>query len=266
MQIDGGINWAVGGIVTGCIFIFVAWMVRTGFSVGFTFALISIVIALSAFFKLLDPASTAVSHYLFLACFQASHILVLATGASEGMTQPRTDVALICSHIFFFVSSALLGGTIRIFFEGNMTLMLIALVVVLLAAILLTAMYRDHLFRQAPHKEESAAATAVAATTAATAATAVAATTDTTAATATTAATDDLESRCAALATQRGLTPRESELIMSLAKGHTLEHISKLMYLSPNTLKTHRTNAYRKLRVNSRQEFLDLLYREDEKD
>jgi DNA-binding CsgD family transcriptional regulator len=234
-HIDGGTNWAIGGIVTGCLFIFVAWMVRADFSVEFTFALVSIVIALSAFFKLLDPANTVVSHYLLLACFQASHILVLATAASTGMVQPRTGVATICSHMFFFVSSALLGGTIHIFLEDNMTLLLIALIVVLLAAIVLTAMYRDYLFRRVPQGREP------------------------------TTAADDLESRCILLATQGGLTPRESELIMSLAKGHTLEHISKLMYLSPNTLKTHRTSAYRKLGVSSRQEFLDLLYREDGK-
>jgi DNA-binding NarL/FixJ family response regulator len=49
-----------------------------------------------------------------------------------------------------------------------------------------------------------------------------------------------------------GLSERESEIIILIAEGHTNAEIANSLYLSPNSIKTHIRNAYRKLAVTRR--------------
>jgi DNA-binding NarL/FixJ family response regulator len=49
-----------------------------------------------------------------------------------------------------------------------------------------------------------------------------------------------------------GLSERESEIIILIAEGHTNADIAASLYLSPNSVKTHVRNAYRKLAVTRR--------------
>ena len=49
-----------------------------------------------------------------------------------------------------------------------------------------------------------------------------------------------------------GLSERESEIIILIAEGHTNADIAASLYLSPNSIKTHVRNAYRKLAVTRR--------------
>lgn len=52
------------------------------------------------------------------------------------------------------------------------------------------------------------------------------------------------------------LTPREKELISLIAEGKSNRGIAEALYISESTVKTHLTNIYQKLGVNSRIELL----------
>lgn len=56
-----------------------------------------------------------------------------------------------------------------------------------------------------------------------------------------------------------GLSARETEVFMLLAKGRNRVYISKELFISDNTTRTHMKNVYRKLGVHSQQELIDLL-------
>ena len=70
-----------------------------------------------------------------------------------------------------------------------------------------------------------------------------------------------IEERCAQLAHSCGLTPRETQILTYLAEGHGSGYIGEALYISPNTVRTHVHNIYRKLEVASREEVLELVKR-----
>lgn len=68
-----------------------------------------------------------------------------------------------------------------------------------------------------------------------------------------------LEARCAEVAAARGLSPREAEVLVFLARGFTPAYIAKSLVLSISTARTHVRNIYRKLGVNKREELIHLI-------
>jgi DNA-binding NarL/FixJ family response regulator len=52
--------------------------------------------------------------------------------------------------------------------------------------------------------------------------------------------------------THNTLTAREFDLLMQLEQGHTTAQISKSLFISPATVKTHLASIYRKLEVTNR--------------
>ncbi len=62
-----------------------------------------------------------------------------------------------------------------------------------------------------------------------------------------------------ALIGRYGLSPRECDVLNLLVRGRTRAYISKMLYISDNTTRTHMRNIYRKLDVHSHQELLDLI-------
>lgn len=70
---------------------------------------------------------------------------------------------------------------------------------------------------------------------------------------------DDLAARCERMAAQRGLTQREADVFVLLARGNNAAHIEGALCISHNTVKYHARNIYRKLDVHSQQELIDLL-------
>lgn len=66
-------------------------------------------------------------------------------------------------------------------------------------------------------------------------------------------------SRCMAVAQQYGLSARETEVFLLLAKGRGIEHIQNKLFISSHTVKTHTYNIYRKIGIGSREELLDLI-------
>jgi DNA-binding CsgD family transcriptional regulator len=65
--------------------------------------------------------------------------------------------------------------------------------------------------------------------------------------------------RCKHIAEQFALSPREIEVFQLLAKGRNAEYISKTLFISLHTVKTHISRIYRKLLINSQQELIDLV-------
>lgn len=55
------------------------------------------------------------------------------------------------------------------------------------------------------------------------------------------------------------LSKREIDVVVLLAGGRTVKHISKTLFISENTVRGHMKNIYQKLGVHKKQEMLDLL-------
>lgn len=70
----------------------------------------------------------------------------------------------------------------------------------------------------------------------------------------------DIMSRCRDLALEKGLTPREFEVLVVLAHGNSLARVQSELVISEGTAITHRRNIYRKLDVHSKQELLDYVF------
>ena len=72
-------------------------------------------------------------------------------------------------------------------------------------------------------------------------------------------ATTTVEDACAKLTREASLSPRESEVLVELAYGHTSGYIAKALFISDNTVRTHMRNIYRKLGVTDREALLELV-------
>lgn len=68
----------------------------------------------------------------------------------------------------------------------------------------------------------------------------------------------EAEVRADHLTERFGLTPRESEVALLLIQGRSLPYIQEKLFISNGTAKTHQRHLYEKMRVHSRQEFLDV--------
>lgn len=73
------------------------------------------------------------------------------------------------------------------------------------------------------------------------------------------AAQSSIEVMCARCARQYSLTRKEEEILAHIAHGSTYPKIAAALFVSPNTVKTHARNIYRKLGVSSRQEIANLV-------
>jgi DNA-binding CsgD family transcriptional regulator len=58
------------------------------------------------------------------------------------------------------------------------------------------------------------------------------------------------------------LSPRESEVLMLLAKGRSISAIAAKLYIAKSTAATHSRSIYRKLNIHNRQELIDFVEKE----
>lgn len=65
--------------------------------------------------------------------------------------------------------------------------------------------------------------------------------------------------KCLKVADDHGLSERERQVMVLLAKGRNLPHIQEELCLSKSTISTHRQNIYRKLDIHCQQELIDLI-------
>ena len=71
---------------------------------------------------------------------------------------------------------------------------------------------------------------------------------------------EDEQMRIMLLEHPSGLTEREAEICVLVARGYTSEAISLNLGISPHTVATHRKNAYAKLRISSKVELFAKIY------
>lgn len=57
------------------------------------------------------------------------------------------------------------------------------------------------------------------------------------------------------------LTDREMEILKEIVKGSTHIDIAEKLFISPNTVRTHINNIYKKLHLNSRSQIINLAYK-----
>lgn len=68
-----------------------------------------------------------------------------------------------------------------------------------------------------------------------------------------------LDEICDRISAEFGLTPRESEILPSVARGRTIARIQKELFISSSTVNTHIRHIYAKCGVANRQELLDFV-------
>ena len=59
---------------------------------------------------------------------------------------------------------------------------------------------------------------------------------------------------------EKVLTPKEEQIVTLIVKGESSADILEKLYVSPNTLKTHKKNIFRKLEINSTTELVKYYY------
>ena len=65
--------------------------------------------------------------------------------------------------------------------------------------------------------------------------------------------------RCRTLATEAGLTERETDIAYYLSLGFSVKKVADILCISANTVSTHSARVYRKLGVHARQELIDMV-------
>ena len=73
----------------------------------------------------------------------------------------------------------------------------------------------------------------------------------------------DLRERCDHVAERCGLSPRETEVLAYLGRGHGVAFVAESLVVSESTVRTHVKNIYRKLGVSSREELLEFIDSEE---
>ena len=72
-------------------------------------------------------------------------------------------------------------------------------------------------------------------------------------------ASSQLQQQCERVAGERGLSPRETEILAYLGRGHGIAFVANTLVISESTVRTHVKSIYRKLEVSSREELLVLI-------
>lgn len=73
------------------------------------------------------------------------------------------------------------------------------------------------------------------------------------------AATSEVEEVCDAAIEEFSLSKREGEILKYIARGYTIDNISKKLVISPYTTQTHVRHIYSKMNVHKRSELLDYI-------
>lgn len=60
------------------------------------------------------------------------------------------------------------------------------------------------------------------------------------------------------VARERGLTARETEIALLVSQGYSAKTIAEMLYVSPETIRTHTKRIYRKLGVHSKDDVIKL--------
>ncbi len=67
---------------------------------------------------------------------------------------------------------------------------------------------------------------------------------------------------CQSVSEQYALSPRETEVLTLIAQGRSIAYIGEELFISPNTVKSHRRRLYEKLGIHKNQEVISLVQAE----
>ena len=70
---------------------------------------------------------------------------------------------------------------------------------------------------------------------------------------------NEVEEICAEAAAEFGLSPREAEILLLIARGHTTNSMAEKLVISPYTVNTHIRHIYDKMQIHKRSELLNYL-------
>ncbi|MBE6069879.1 MAG: helix-turn-helix transcriptional regulator, partial [Clostridium lundense] len=73
------------------------------------------------------------------------------------------------------------------------------------------------------------------------------------------AGSDQLRAACMRLADEKGLTPRETDVLLPLSRGRNAQAIARELQIASGTAQTHIKHIYTKTGVHNQQELIDLL-------
>ncbi|MDR0514992.1 MAG: LuxR C-terminal-related transcriptional regulator [Coriobacteriaceae bacterium] len=243
------VDWALGNLMAGCLFLFLAVFLRSALDLGIVSVLVAVVVSVVTMIALFFPADSAYSPYLMIACFEAAYLVILSDASARGRARGSEAVSLILRAIALYCASILLGLCFGLALGGFPQLILLTGLGALLVA-LGTAIAKRLRFPEAPPLR-SIPDTAD----------------DPEEETQQDLGAEDPSGHGFAIPTRHGislaektsLTTRENEVLLMLAHGHTLSHIAQELCLSENTVKKHRANIYMKLGIHKRQELINLL-------
>ena len=68
-----------------------------------------------------------------------------------------------------------------------------------------------------------------------------------------------MDNACAAISEHFGLSEREREVLLLLARGHSRAYIRDALFISKNTIATHARHIYQKTGTHSQQELIVLV-------
>lgn len=74
---------------------------------------------------------------------------------------------------------------------------------------------------------------------------------------------ESFDDRLARLSKEKSLSPRETEIVGYVGRGHSSVYVAKTLLISESTVYTHVRNVYRKLGISSREELIQLLNGQD---
>ena len=255
----------LGGIIVGAFFLLLVGLLKEGLNFALSMALVAAILCSSIIIALLFPLDQGYSPYLVGACFQACYLLVLATASARRIKHPQTGAAIICRDIARFVLPITIGQLLWLIFGLLFDQQLIVSLVITTVALLFIII--QILRNRAAFFGTSAAGTQPAAAGAAAGARDAAGTVAAGAAVAQPVVEPSSQAGAASvslLARCHGLTARELDVMLLLARGHSLSHIADSLYLSENTVKKHRSSLYAKIGIHKRQELINLLENQEQ--
>jgi len=69
---------------------------------------------------------------------------------------------------------------------------------------------------------------------------------------------ESFEDRLARISAEAGLSPRETQIVEYVGRGHSSVYVARTLFISESTVYSHVRNIYRKLGISSREELIRL--------
>lgn len=175
--------------------------------------------------------------YLIFSIASMIMMMLCATEASEHKFNPLAIYGIFAGFVYLFTRTGRIISSLSTYsinFGFSQLLILALLVIYLLSIIMISTRIGSSFVSKKSNLQESKPANEK-------------------------SSSNTLEETCKSIASQYRLTPRESEILIYLARGRDVSFISNDLVVSSNTIRAHCKAIYKKTGVHSRQELLSLI-------